>query len=300
LQPFARLWGRMIAGLTPWRRARGCGLVLPRPRTSGTWSDTWRSPNDRLSEISSEIRRRGYVVRAGGSYDRWDLEIRGGIGAVTRIQMLAEEHGGGGQYLRIRSWQSYSRVALLSLTFFLVLTTIAALDQLWLIVAVLGFVATLIALQIGREAASSAAAARVALQHAMQGGTRTLPSGNDGRHVVAARTSPKDVEPAQSDTTDDSEIDDDDSSDSERETEPGPVRRRWGWRKSEPESRQVLKRILPYARPHWRLAIATIGITILGALGAIAAPWPLKFLIDSVLGDEPLPPILDPARFHCR
>src|SRR5262245_45653834 len=55
----------------------------------------------------------------------------------------------------------------------------------------------------------------------------------------------------------------------------------------------AIPRILPYVRPHWRLALATIGTTVLGALGAVVAPWPLKFLVDNVLGDEPLPPILD-------
>lgn len=54
-------------------------------------------------------------------------------------------------------------------------------------------------------------------------------------------------------------------------------------------SMETLRRLLPYIRPHWHLALGTTGITFLGALSAIVSPWPLKFLIDSVLGDEPLP-----------
>lgn len=53
-----------------------------------------------------------------------------------------------------------------------------------------------------------------------------------------------------------------------------------------------LPRALRYLRPYWRLALASGLITLTAALAALAAPWPLKFLVDNVLEGHPLPPAL--------
>ena len=50
-----------------------------------------------------------------------------------------------------------------------------------------------------------------------------------------------------------------------------------------------LPRVVRYLRPYWRLAAASGLITILSALISLAAPWPLKVLIDHVLERHPLP-----------
>ena len=51
-----------------------------------------------------------------------------------------------------------------------------------------------------------------------------------------------------------------------------------------------LTRVLRYMRPHWRLGIGSIVVTILGALAALLAPWPLKIVVDNVLEKRPLSP----------
>jgi ABC-type multidrug transport system fused ATPase/permease subunit len=51
-------------------------------------------------------------------------------------------------------------------------------------------------------------------------------------------------------------------------------------------------RVLRYLRPHWRLAAASIVVTVLGALAALLAPWPLKIVVDHVLEAHPLPSLL--------
>jgi ATP-binding cassette subfamily B protein len=43
-------------------------------------------------------------------------------------------------------------------------------------------------------------------------------------------------------------------------------------------------RVLPYLRPHKRLAIASVFMTVVAAVVALAEPWPLAFLVDGVLG----------------
>jgi ABC-type multidrug transport system fused ATPase/permease subunit len=50
-----------------------------------------------------------------------------------------------------------------------------------------------------------------------------------------------------------------------------------------------LLRVLPYVRPYWRLAAASIWLTIGAALFGLLAPWPLKVLVDNVIGQAPLP-----------
>ena len=54
-----------------------------------------------------------------------------------------------------------------------------------------------------------------------------------------------------------------------------------------------LPRVLRLLRPHWRLVTGSVIITSLVTLIGLLTPWPLKILVDSALGDVPLPAILD-------
>jgi ATP-binding cassette subfamily B protein len=49
-------------------------------------------------------------------------------------------------------------------------------------------------------------------------------------------------------------------------------------------------RVLPYVRPYWRLGAVSIWLTIGAASFGLLGPWPLKILVDNVIGREPLPP----------
>jgi ABC-type multidrug transport system fused ATPase/permease subunit len=48
-------------------------------------------------------------------------------------------------------------------------------------------------------------------------------------------------------------------------------------------------RVLPYVRPYWRLGMFSIWLTIGAAAFGLLAPWPLKVLVDNVIGQAPLP-----------
>ena len=50
-----------------------------------------------------------------------------------------------------------------------------------------------------------------------------------------------------------------------------------------------LLRVLPYVRPFWRLGACSIFLTIGAALFGLLGPWPLKILVDNVIGQAPLP-----------
>jgi GT2 family glycosyltransferase len=108
LQPVARLTGRVPHGLTLWRGHGRRARVWPRPRVLTTWSETWRAPSERLEALERAFRAAGLVVTRGGSWDRWDLSIRGGALGGARLRMATEEHGGGRQLSRFRIWPRWS------------------------------------------------------------------------------------------------------------------------------------------------------------------------------------------------
>ncbi len=104
VQPIARLKGRLAHGLAPWRsRIRTparAGLVSERE----IWSERWRSPEVWLGDVEANARAAGAVVRHGGDFDRWDLDIAGGALGGCRTLLAIEEHGAGRQMLRVRAW----------------------------------------------------------------------------------------------------------------------------------------------------------------------------------------------------
>lgn len=104
LQPLARLWGRLRNGLSPWRRRGHKGRTLPLPRRRAIWSERWEAPTERLGALEKALKADGAVVRAGGDYDSWDLEVRGGLLGKARLRMAVEEHGAGKQQVLVRFW----------------------------------------------------------------------------------------------------------------------------------------------------------------------------------------------------
>lgn len=102
LQPIARLAGRLRNGLSPWRRRLRPGIALPLPRTIEVWSETWRSPQDWVQDLQDGLAAKGGIVRSGGPFDRWDLDLRAGPLGGVRIRTAVEEHGSGRQLVRAR------------------------------------------------------------------------------------------------------------------------------------------------------------------------------------------------------
>jgi ATP-binding cassette, subfamily B, bacterial len=52
-----------------------------------------------------------------------------------------------------------------------------------------------------------------------------------------------------------------------------------------------LRRLVPYVGPYWHLAVASSLLMVGAALVGLLAPWPLQILVDSVIGQAPLPRI---------
>ena len=52
------------------------------------------------------------------------------------------------------------------------------------------------------------------------------------------------------------------------------------------------RRVWPYLLPHKRLAGISLGMVVAGSIMALLSPWPLAILIDTVLGNKPLPSLI--------
>jgi O-antigen biosynthesis protein len=104
LQPVARLTGRLRNGLSPWRRHTAARPSLPRPRTVAVWSERWVDPRAWIERLQDGLAARGGLVRSGGPFDRWDLDLRAGALGGVRVRTVVEEHGHGRQLLRVRIW----------------------------------------------------------------------------------------------------------------------------------------------------------------------------------------------------
>jgi ABC-type multidrug transport system fused ATPase/permease subunit len=55
----------------------------------------------------------------------------------------------------------------------------------------------------------------------------------------------------------------------------------------------LLLRVLPYVRPYSRLAVLSVCATVAAVVIGLLLPWPLKIVVDSVLGSRPLPAFLN-------
>ena len=155
IQPLARLVGRMRHGVGPWNLDGILTSPVWLTHKGQIWSEEQRSIDERLTEIETALLNKGAAVKRGGEYDRWDLEICGGLFGSIRTAAMLEEHAGDKQLLRLRAWP---RVATLLLIIMLVLGGIAALaasDAAWIASFVLAFGAIAILMTARGECAEA-------------------------------------------------------------------------------------------------------------------------------------------------
>lgn len=121
-QPLSRLVGRISFGLTPLRWRNVQSWVLPWPSVFRLWSEKWEANETRLEQLKHAVEDGDAVVLCGGDYDRWDLQVRGGLLGSVRLRMAIEEHGYGKQMILVKAWPVFSIGGLLSKLFFSLLT----------------------------------------------------------------------------------------------------------------------------------------------------------------------------------
>jgi GT2 family glycosyltransferase len=158
MQPLARLVGRIRRGLTPWRPREGALTRVPRTYQMATLiSGAYESPQEKLTALELALRRAGAVVRRGGEFARWDLELQGGLLGGARVLLSVEDLCPGKQLVRFRSWPWLRRWGLLVVALLAVLAAVAASDRSWPVAGVLAFAGLGLLLRTFKEAAYSQA-----------------------------------------------------------------------------------------------------------------------------------------------
>jgi GT2 family glycosyltransferase len=163
MQPLARLYGRFKHGLHPWRANGPSRLVLPRVVQVRIWSERWRSLDSWLAAVEAALLDQNAIVVRGGEFDRWDLELRGGLLADVRVHATVEEHGAGKQLVRLRAWPRFSRTALAVIVSMAAFSGLALRAEQRVVGATLGILAAVFAIQLIRESSSCFTALRAAL-----------------------------------------------------------------------------------------------------------------------------------------
>ncbi len=155
VQPLARLDGRLRGGLRPWRRHGPRARPRFRPATMKMWRDKREPAEATLNRLEHKSRAMGLLVRSGGEFDSWDLEIRQGILGGVRMLLAVEEHAPGKQLLRFKLSQTYSRLALALCVVFAVMSVAALSYGAWAQSIISGLVAILIITRTLTDSASS-------------------------------------------------------------------------------------------------------------------------------------------------
>lgn len=185
IQPIARLGGRLAHGLTPWRTRIQAGASWHFSDSHELWSDVWRAPEAWLEDIAARAREQQAIVRNGGAFDDWDLELWGGSLGRARVLLAIEEHGAGRQLLRLRCWLHIPKLIIAGGVVLGALAIAAANQSGWLAAGVLG-TATVFAVygSYRQSAAAMGAAARVFPRMEQATIADVEPVSADGFHVA--------------------------------------------------------------------------------------------------------------------
>jgi len=143
IQPLARLRGRIIHGLTPWRmrgaKANPGNLTFFKPKTLAHWSEgEWKSSETWLEEIEQNIIKLKARVKRGGDFDKWDIQTKNGLFSTAKGILTIEEHGADKQYVKLKYWSQYALNGIILTVFLAVLSVFAALDNSWIVSIIFG------------------------------------------------------------------------------------------------------------------------------------------------------------------
>jgi hypothetical protein len=114
--------------------------------------------------VESSLRHFGTACRHGGDFDRFDLSVTAGIFGGARLRFAIEEHGGGKQLLRFRTWPVGSFISVLTLATFAVLGVAAYVDHNPIIGWFLAGAAVLAGSRISYECGNAAGTLRGAIR----------------------------------------------------------------------------------------------------------------------------------------
>ena len=145
IQPVARLYGRVEYSLTSLRWRGFFQFIPPWGQSFSKWFEQWQPGESHLEAVEKSLRMEGAPVLRGGDFDRWDLEVRGGLLGSARLIMGIEEFGGGKQLLRYRIRPHFSRGGSFFSIAWLSFSILALMNGAFIPALVLGLLGTMTA-----------------------------------------------------------------------------------------------------------------------------------------------------------
>jgi hypothetical protein len=129
--------------------------AFPGRHLSRVWKERWAESSERVREIKAALQSHGAIIRHGGEYDHWDLEIRGGLFGCLRVYVAIEEHRDGKQMILLRSKPKAFLPPLFVTGVFAVLSILALIDQAWIASTLLGSITALLITRIMGDLSSA-------------------------------------------------------------------------------------------------------------------------------------------------
>lgn len=158
VQPLARLRGRFLSGLVPWRaRVRVKGFAWPRTKRMTLWREVGEAPDLTLERIEKLLADAGAPVQRDDGYHQWDLAVEGGALGAARLRSCVEWHGGTRQLVRFAVHPRVSRVGRVLVVCGTIVSAWAISDGAVAAAALLGSVVALAAVRSLWECGVSAA-----------------------------------------------------------------------------------------------------------------------------------------------
>jgi GT2 family glycosyltransferase len=173
IQPVARLWGRFAQGLTPWKRRgvhRWAGIGSPVLRV---WSEQWRSSEEWLKCVETNLQLQEVAVRRGSDFDGWDLETRGGIAGSVRLVLAIEEHGAGKQMLLFHLRPRITSAAVVALILLVALFAAAMIDHNAWLGAILAAAIVVVLVRMVSDCGAAASLAQSSVENLSRNPTAT-------------------------------------------------------------------------------------------------------------------------------
>jgi hypothetical protein len=122
-----------------------------------------------LEAVERVVRAAGATVLRGGDFDRWDLEVLGGMFGSCRVRVAVEEHGTGRQLVRFWSWPRQAPFALALVAVLTAVATDAALSGAHTAFAFLVSAAGFVGFQLVQQCGAAMAAIDAALRQFRDG-----------------------------------------------------------------------------------------------------------------------------------
>jgi hypothetical protein len=138
---------------------------LPWPKTFTIRSQQWRSPISWLESVEEGVKALRTIAHRGGDFDGWDLELRGGLFGSVRVLMAVEEHGGGNQYIRVKSWPRCTPAGTIMKLFFAAMGAASAAANAWIACGVLNAIALVLMVRVMIECSAAMSTVTEVLNH---------------------------------------------------------------------------------------------------------------------------------------